>query len=331
MQPIYQPIYVQPIQYPVHVPTQFSIYNDVTKCLNTLPPTSVQFDAITKLAVAPVGYTCLYVYTPEVRFNAMKIAANAAAAAQTTCNLNNFNNVSPSTSVSSGNTSVASSSDCNQSAENSRETTPEVTESDDRKFQHKSKQTRIQQVYNDIKEYFTAEGVYAASEKSELRGMDTCRVHVKNFAGLNKILDILKEVHSHPKIKFLRIATPISKKNAYQNKGFIVYMKVVEESMVPFVQQVFAQYSNLFKKCDIAKTREQTALEKAQKLKAATTVTKPVKATPLVKYNKMENHTAILNTKFLSPHMSVNKVSGKTVTINGLVARRRVNMIAPAC
>merc|ERR1711981_627631 len=104
-----------------------------------------------------------------------------------------------------------------------------------------------------------------------------------------------------------------------------VYMKLVSESMVPIVQEIFAKYYDLYKKCDIAKTREQTALEKAQKLQSTTTVTKPLK------YNKLENHTVVLNTKFLSPNMSVSKVSGKTVTINGLISRSRNNMIAPAC
>ena len=58
---------------------------------------------------------------------------------------------------------------------------------------------------------------------------------------MNNILKALQEVHAHPQIQIRRLATPISMKNKYQMKGFIVYVKVVEESMVPcnlFFQRV---------------------------------------------------------------------------------------------
>jgi len=196
----------------------------------------------------------------------------------------------------------------------------ESSEEEASRYPHKSKQNRIKQVYEEIKQYFQGFGVYAKSEQDVLRGMDTCRVHVKNFNGLNKILEVLKEVNNHPGVQLRRVATPISMKNKFQMKGFIVYMKVAEESMVQIIQGIFSKYSDLYKKCDIAKTKEQTEFERAQK-----------RATP-VKFNKLQNHTAVLNTTFRNPNISVNKVSGKTVTLNGLNTRRtRYNMISPAC
>lgn len=290
------------LQFPVHVPTEFFMFNDTTKTLNRLSPASVQFDAFSGLAVAPVGYTAIYTYAPQV-------VAKPSVPSYNTSASNSTASTRKSSVSSEGPLAPVSSIESHCSDDDTKG-----------KYQHKSKQNRITQVYNEIKDFFQSQGVYARSEQDVLRGMDTCRVHVKNFAGLNKILEILQEVHAHPKIQLKRVATPISMKNKFQMKGFIVYMKVVEESMVPFVQGIFSKYTDLYKKCDIAKTKEMTEMEKSQK------------STAPAKFNKLQNHTAVLNTNFLNPNVSVNKVCGKTVTLNGLVAQRtRYNTISPAC
>jgi len=321
----------QPVQYPVQqVPMEYFIYSEVTKCSIKVPPSTFKFDAITGLAIAPVGYTALYFPATTTTTTVPTLPTLAPPTPVNMMNLMVNNN--PVNQISSSMSSENLTDDC--SRDNSRASS-EAGDSEDflsRKYPHKSKQNRIKQVYDEIKEYFTKEGCYAASEKEVLRGMDTCRIHVKNFAGLNKILEILQEVHAHPQVQFLRIATPISKKNKFQMKGFIVYMKLVDEKMVPFVQEIFSKYTHLYKKCDIAKTREQTALEKAQKTATSTTI-KTTSTTEIVKHNKLENHTVeVLNRQFLTvPNLSVTKVSNKTVTINGLVARNRTNFIAPCC
>merc|ERR1712156_308196 len=124
-----------------------------------------------------------------------------------------------------------------------------------KKYPHRSKQIRIGEVHTSLKEEYTARGLYAA-EDEVLRGEDTVRAHVKTFQGLNKIKDVLDEVHKSPNCTVLRIATPFSMKNKFQKKGFIVYLKLASPSEVPAVQAVFARYSEYFKKCDVALPKE---------------------------------------------------------------------------
>merc|ERR1712217_381346 len=126
-----------------------------------------------------------------------------------------------------------------------------------KKYPHRSKQIRILEVHASLKEEYTARGLYA-DEEEVLRGEDTVRAHVKTFQGLNKIKDVLDEVHKSPNCTVLRIATPFSMKNKFQKKGFIVYLKLASPSEVPAVQAIFARYSEHFKKCDVALPKEKT-------------------------------------------------------------------------
>jgi len=179
---------------------------------------NVTYDPLTGMPFAPLGYTaCLYQPATTVPTNNP-----------------NMNNSQVSRSTSGEPTVVPS--------EN-------VTK---RKFPHRSKQNCITQTYEEIKSYFNPLGIYAEGEEDVLRGDDVCRVHVKNYNGLKKILDVLKQVYSHKDITLKRLATPISMKNKFQKKGFIVYMQVSDVSQVPIVQWIFSNYSDLYKKCDVA-------------------------------------------------------------------------------
>jgi len=129
-----------------------------------------------------------------------------------------------------------------------------------KKYPHRSKQIRILEVHASLKEENTARGLYA-DEDEVLRGEDTVRAHVKTFQGLNKIKDVLDEVHKCPDVTVRRIATPFSMKNKFQKKGFIVYLKLASPSEVPAVQAVFARYSEYFKKCDVALPKERPTTE----------------------------------------------------------------------
>jgi hypothetical protein len=135
-----------------------------------------------------------------------------------------------------------------------------TTEGDDRKqnkkFRHRSKQERILEVHAELKETYTAKGLYAGKDEV-LRGHDTIRVHVKTYQALNVINRPLQEVEDHPQVTILKIATPFSMKNKFQKKGFIVYMKLAKIEQVPLVQNIFAKYSQHFQKCDVALTKEE--------------------------------------------------------------------------
>lgn len=215
---------------PSTVPTQFFMYNPDNQLLTLLDPRNVSFDPMTGLVIPPQGYTAIYAPAPQLGDTA----------------------------------NTSSSSEANKTgspSERSRNVTPEPvlsrseTNKPKRKFPHRSKQIRIKEVHDEVASYFHAKKIYAFSESEVLRGEDTCRVHVKTYKGLNEILNVLKEVHEHPKVELVRIATPISMKNRYQQKGFIVYMKLGSTKQVPVVQKIFEKYKDLYKKCDVAKPK----------------------------------------------------------------------------
>lgn len=137
----------------------------------------------------------------------------------------------------------------------SRQATPEPAEPQKRKYKHRSKQEKIEQVHQEVKEKYTALGLYAA-EDEVLRGFDTIRVHVKTFRGLNIIDQPLDRILECPSVQILKIATPFSMKNKFQKKGFIVYLKLAHSCQVPIVQQIFKEYEEIFPKCDIALKKE---------------------------------------------------------------------------
>jgi len=153
-------------------------------------------------------------------------------------------------------------SDVPQSGES--ETSTPTTKQQNKKFRHRSKQVRIMEVHQKLKEEYTAKGLYA-DEDEVLRGFDTVRVHVKTYKALNRIECPLNDVEKHPGVKVLKIATPFSMKNRFQKKGFIVYLKLADPNMVPIVREIFSHYKEDFAKCDIAlKKEDKVALDKAR-------------------------------------------------------------------
>jgi len=149
------------------------------------------------------------------------------------------------------------------------ETSTPTTKPQNKKYRHRSKQLRIMEVHQKLKEEYTAKGLYA-DEDEVLRGFDTVRVHVKTYKALNRIECPLNDVEKHPHVQVLKIATPFSMKNRFQKKGFIVYLKLAHVDMVPIVREIFSHYKEDFAKCDIAlKKEDKVALDKANKAKEA--------------------------------------------------------------
>jgi len=84
-----------------------------------------------------------------------------------------------------------------------------------------------------------------------LRGNNTIRLHVKKFKALQKILEAVCKVEAHPDIEFSKISIPLSMKNQFQKKGFLVYLQLTDVKMVAPAREIFQQYEE-FKKCDVA-------------------------------------------------------------------------------
>merc|ERR550519_1874602 len=104
------------------------------------------------------------------------------------------------------------------------ETTSAPTKQPNKKFRHRSKQVRIMEVHQKLKEEYTAKGLYA-DEDEVLRGFDTVRVHVKTYKALNRIECPLNDVEKHPGVKVLKIATPFSMKNRFKKKDKVALDK----------------------------------------------------------------------------------------------------------
>lgn len=112
---------------------------------------------------------------------------------------------------------------------------------------YRSKQDMIDKVFLALSGKYTALGLL---ENKGLRGDDTIRVHVKNFKALTRIEEALIAVESHPKVEISRVSLPFSFRNEFQKKGFLVYLKFKDVTMVPHAQSAFRQYDE-FKKCGV--------------------------------------------------------------------------------
>jgi len=124
-----------------------------------------------------------------------------------------------------------------------------------KKYAYRSKQKKIDRVYNHIKDMYEQQGKFAA-EKELVRGDDTLRIHVKTFDGLSDIVTALNEVEQHQDVETTRLAAVFSKKNKFQKKGFIVYLKLGNERQKEVAESVFQRYAQSLKNVATAKARE---------------------------------------------------------------------------
>jgi len=113
-----------------------------------------------------------------------------------------------------------------------------------KKFGYRSKQRKIDRTHRNIQEKFSALGLFA-KERELVRGDDTLRIHVKTFEGLTDIQTALTEIHNHKEIEICRVAAVFSKKNRFQKKGFIVYLKVGSVAEVDSCQRLLKRFGSL--------------------------------------------------------------------------------------
>jgi len=120
-----------------------------------------------------------------------------------------------------------------------------------KKFGFRSKQNMIDKVYDALTQKYQDLGILAGSDEV-LRGDDTIRLHVKKFKALKRIQEALAAVERSPFIKISKVSTPLSMKNQFQKKGFLVYVRVADVSMVDEAKRIFQQFEE-FKKCEVAR------------------------------------------------------------------------------
>lgn len=123
-----------------------------------------------------------------------------------------------------------------------------------KKFGYRSKQRKIDRTHRNIQEKFSSLGLFAR-ERELVRGDDTLRIHVKTFEGLTDIQSALSEIHNHKEIEIVRVAAVFSKKNRFQKKGFIVYLKVGSVAEVDISLRLLKRYSNSLRNIAIARAK----------------------------------------------------------------------------
>jgi len=123
-----------------------------------------------------------------------------------------------------------------------------------KKFGYRSKQRKIDRTHRNIQEKFSALGLFS-KERELVRGDDTLRIHVKTFEGLTDIQSALNEIHNHKEIEIVRVAAVFSKKNRFQKKGFIVYLKVGSVAEVDICMRLLKRYHNSLRNVAIARAK----------------------------------------------------------------------------
>jgi len=234
---------VTPVFYPVTIAPPSLMFNGTD--FVTIPQELRQFDQ-NGMPVCPEGYSFV---TMSVSPSATPSPSPSLSAAE----------ASPSLDACEGPLALT---ETEPLAVDARSAEPAPKAEKQKRYPHRSKQVRILQVHETLKQIYTEKGLYA-QDNEVLRGPDVVRVHVKTFQGLNKIQDALSEVEKEPTVTLERIATPFSMKNKYQKKGFIVYLKLSHESQVPAVKNIFEhRYPEHFKKCDVALPKSRTPVSK---------------------------------------------------------------------
>lgn len=125
-----------------------------------------------------------------------------------------------------------------------------------KKFAFRSKQNMIDKVYDALCQKYEEQGVLAGKDEV-LRGDDTIRLHVKKFKALQRIEEALEAVERQGSIEIIRVSIPLSMKNQFQKKGFLVYTKIATADQVRRAQSIFRTFEE-FKKCEVARQSSDT-------------------------------------------------------------------------
>jgi hypothetical protein len=120
----------------------------------------------------------------------------------------------------------------------------------------KSKQNKINVVFDDLVEKFRATGLL---REEVHRSYETTRVHAKTFAGLMILNEALNRVTNDDKIEIKEIGFHKSMKNKYQQKGILVYIKVGSQDEVERLFDIYNSYGHNLKDHAIAVTKEERA------------------------------------------------------------------------
>lgn len=110
-----------------------------------------------------------------------------------------------------------------------------------KKYGYRSKQNKIDEVIAKLKSTFESEGKLVP-ENHGIRGPTVGRVHCKKWRSLNKIEEACDIALSDPRINTIRVSLPLSMKNKFQKKGFLVYWECETEEQSQVLISIFKSY-----------------------------------------------------------------------------------------
>jgi len=114
---------------------------------------------------------------------------------------------------------------------------------------YRRRQNLVEEVHKEVRELV---GERLAKEGVYLRGEKVLFVPAKSPNSLKKIVDFLKAIMEHPRVKILKASFPFSRKNEWQLKGFLNYLELETKEQVEVVQKEIYNtdaFRDSFQKC----------------------------------------------------------------------------------
>lgn len=110
-----------------------------------------------------------------------------------------------------------------------------------KRYGYRTKQDKIETVYARVTEYFSELGVLVPEDHG-VRGETVARVHIKKWLSLVKIEEAISRVQADSRIKTVRVSAPVSMKNQYQKKGFLIYWETETVEGLNHLMEHFKSY-----------------------------------------------------------------------------------------
>jgi len=117
---------------------------------------------------------------------------------------------------------------------------------------YRRKQDMIENTLKEVHDMFS--GLVLPDDQA-LRGDDTVRLHVKTEPAIKSIVECMTEVKALPGIEITAISTPVSMKNRYQKKGFLMYFRISNTELIDSVLVHIKSNYPCFERCKVALAR----------------------------------------------------------------------------
>lgn len=114
--------------------------------------------------------------------------------------------------------------------------------STNKRYGYRTKQNKIEKVYASVTRHFDELGVLSPEDVG-IRGTTVARLHVKKWHSLSRIEEAIAKVEANENIETQRVSCPVSMKNLYQKKGFLIYWETASEEQTQLLMDVFKSFS----------------------------------------------------------------------------------------